>query len=385
MKGSLVFIIEEENRIKSEIGDIRKQLISLEAEEAAIKAVATGNEQKVSDELTAMRQELAKWSEIEALSSTETSLKNVRGEIKKRQDKILSLENQSKSFERLTAIKKERGEIVIKYHSLAKSFTDACFAAKEAYELNLKENEKLARVVESELKKMQTFTETTTDMRKKTPMCAAVEETIQEETMVAKEDKNTLLPPSSVDQVNESDNDAGGSEILNASDSAFRTPLDVIYDYMAEFDRRYKEAIGTSDNVEEYEAGYQFLFERVSVNRDDAYMFKAAVMSEEPFMGLDPKEKKTLLWALPKAFLKRVGLCEIIEARASGNKDYGKDALNKLRPKFTFSFVVDLMTVVNTGIEEDILSFFYENTDSYEKTKKFGFPKPIEKALPKVS
>ena len=53
MKGSLVFIIEEEAKIKSEIDGIRNRITSLAAEEAAIKAVATGNEQEVSEELSA--------------------------------------------------------------------------------------------------------------------------------------------------------------------------------------------------------------------------------------------------------------------------------------------------------------------------------------------
>lgn len=391
MKGSLVFIIEEEAKIKSEIDGIRNRITSLAAEEAAIKAVATGNEQEVSEELTAMRQELAKWSEIESISSTETSLKNVRGEIKKRKDKISFLEDQSKSFARLTEIEEERKKLVIKYHSLAESFTDVCFAAKEAYELNRKENEELARIIESELKEIQVSTNSAPTGTQISPIFHETTDEITDDSSsqtesTAEDNENTSVPTSSEEQENRGDVPVETAVVEEvARSSAVRTPLDVIYDYMADFDKLYKEATGISETVEEYEAGYQFLFGRVLINRDDANLFKEAAISEEPFMGLTPNERKTLLWALPKEFLKRAGLYCIIDARANGSKDYTKDSLNKFRPKFTFSFVADLMCVVNTGIEEDILSFFNENTDSYEKSKKFGFPKPVEKALPKVS
>lgn len=370
MKETLIFVLEEELKKKGEIAELRKKLSSLEAEEASIKAMTSSvEEEEIKEQLTSVRTELAKWVEIEKITSTDTSAKNVKSEIKKRKERLKDLETQDKSFIRLSEITKEREKLFEQYKSLAKSFTEACKAEREAYEANKEENELLVSTIKSELEKLTSTASNYTVVLKDT----------EAENEVVVED---LEETEELEEVENSED----VEVVEAEEENFFAPLDILYNFMKKFEELYIAASKDSDFDESgYLSGYEFLFDRISISNKDATLFVEAVESEEPFMGLTENQKKSLLWSLPKTFLKKVGLFDIINDRGTKNKDYVEGALNKFRPKFTFGFVVNLMTVLKSADDNDIVEFFYSNTDTYEKTSRFGFPKPVEKALVKVS
>lgn len=378
MKETLIFVLEEERRIKERIAAVRKELTFLATEEASITAIISScKEDSIKEQIMAVRDELVKWSEIEKIASTDTSVNNVKREIKKRKDELSKLEEQIKYFDRLSEIAVKEAGLYKEYRDLAKKFTCACLAVQEAYTADCDENQQLASEIEKELKKY----EENGNVSEKEIASEIKEEDIFKNSSEAAEHEEEDVEGSSFNIAK----DVNLTEDCKCNDAA-KTPLDVLYDFMQKFEEMYVAASKDSNfNESGYLSGYEFLFERLTISEEDAKLFKEAVESEEPFMGLTDVQKKSLLWSVPKAFLKKVGLNSIINLRSHENEDYQKEALNKFRAKFTFGFVVDLMTVIKNPVdEEQITEFFDSNTDTYVKTRRFGIPKAVQKALAKV-